>query len=603
MRVVLTAVLLCAVSRSGTASSAGVPEAWSRHNWEGRAYWYNSETGVSTWEDPHAGGKPATAVPQQAISQSEEQPGPRSEEAQSLTRSTAAATSMRRPMRVSRSSMARSRDKQKPTQSARIDSSNTGVSKISEARHEKMSMSMSTSSIQMDMRGKQRAAASWDHGGENDAQKLADTIDALNQEKDAAMDLHEKAQKEAEELKSVLADMKTEVENRVTSLKAEHETSASEAKRAEEEKRGQVEDQLKAKLVELTEAMADIKGLEKDLRALQKVAESELRGPREDAEQDEGSMLSLRGLMNALKALFIAPPEDGPARGGEEPVGAAKVLDALAKSSAGRIKGIKSRANGRFMKMKQEKDDLISSLQAKVKEAKKAASEKDGVITEKEQAIVELTQVMQEVEAKAARNIVSYDGIKENVMKMTMEQDRLLGLLDTSKSESADLTVRLTILKGLAVKIGEERDQYLSQRDHLAVYYSSLLENKENEVLKLQQDGAILREQLEHALSSIDNLQRQSYQAAPYDNAVQDYFPEPSSNGADASAGSSLGLGAGADNGAGADYYLSPAPADARQHYSSSAPSASWEHEYVVKDKPQAARPSAEGSDLDHPGF
>lgn len=524
-------------------------------------------------------------TPQQGIHQSEQHSNFRAEEVQSSNRPL---SSMRRPMRVSRSNIARSKDTQQATTSTIINSSGVSVSRDEGVGHE---MSTSSSSIKAVMSGEHRGALEWG-SGESDMKKLANTIEALNQEKDEAMDLHEKAQKEAEELKSVLADMKTEVEQRVSSLKAEHEKSALEVKQAEEKKRGQVEDKLKVKLEELTEVKADIKGLEKELRALQELAESELRGSQDDPDQDEASILSLKGLVNALRGWFIPLSDEG--TGGQEPPGASKVLDALAKSSATRIKGIKSRANGRFVKMRQEKDEEIASLQVKLREAKATALEKDGTINEKEQAIIDLTEMMHEVEAKAARDIVSYDGIKENIMKMTMEQDRMLSLLDTSKSESADLTVRLTILKGLAVKIGEERDQYLAQRDHLTVYYSSLLENKENEVLQLQHDAAILREQLEHALSSVDNLQRQSYQPSYY--PAQDYFPDK--DGADT--GPSANPGTGAE--AGADYYLSPAPADARQ-YSSSAPAPSWEHEYVVKDKPQAPQPGAEGSDLDHPGF
>ena len=84
-----------------------------------------------------------------------------------------------------------------------------------------------------------------DAEGLGEPKNLMNTVEALNQEKDAAMDAQEKAQKEADDLSRTLEEMKIEVENRLHSLQKEHTSSALEMNRIESEKRGEIEDNLK----------------------------------------------------------------------------------------------------------------------------------------------------------------------------------------------------------------------------------------------------------------------------------------------------------------------------------------------------------------------
>ena len=97
---IVTALAWALLSVAIDAASAGVPGVWSQHSFKGTPYWYNSLTGVSTWDDPHASVAMATTVQQEvAPQQAQLEPEIAVKE---TARATPAATSMRRPMRVSR---------------------------------------------------------------------------------------------------------------------------------------------------------------------------------------------------------------------------------------------------------------------------------------------------------------------------------------------------------------------------------------------------------------------------------------------------------------------------------------------------------------------
>jgi hypothetical protein len=449
---------------------------WSQHTWDGRPYWYNAKTGVSTWEDP-LNNEVKEILP---VKTQRTHSGGQS-----------SASTLRRPTRTSRAFVKKGSIKKDEGVDEDKSSTNLG-------EQVNLSVVEEQKSPPVDPSWSEAVAVDAYKVAESRIEKLTNLVLALTQEKDHAMDVLEAAEARGQELGHLLSQVKEDAAVALLDQESRYKTSTEKLREEERCRREVLSGELERVTEELNETQADLREVEKNLKQLETLVEQEL------SKEEAGTGATWGKLLQSLTSWVLPTVATGKANANEPKEGAAAVAEAVVRSHTSRVKALKSRARARLAKAKKEGEEHVAIILEEIAALKQTLRVRDEEVLAGHGERDALTKALHEAELRNARQLTGYDDIKSNVAAMAREQERLSELLQVSNDESADLTVRLTILKGLTVKVGEERDTFMAQRDHLAVYYSSLLDSKQSQLEQLDTEVGILRSRLEQTLKALE---------------------------------------------------------------------------------------------------